>query len=82
MKHLFLTLLFASLLLPINAKEKEPRIKADKISHTDIINVLEEMNIHIAHFDLSELDKKEFNINFYIDEYRLGKKPTVSPISK
>lgn len=74
MKHLFLTLLFASLLLPVNAKEKEPRIKADKISHTDIINVLEEMNIHIAHFDLSELDQKEYNINFYIDEYRLGEK--------
>lgn len=32
------------------------------------------MNIHMAHFDLSELDKKEYNINFYIDEYRLGEK--------
>lgn len=32
------------------------------------------MDIHMAHFDLSELDKKEYNINFYIDEYRLGEK--------
>lgn len=74
MKHLFLTLFFATLLLPINAKEKEIRIKSAEISHTDIINVLDRMGIHIAHFDLSELDKKEYNINFYIDEYKTGKK--------
>ncbi len=74
MRHLFLTLLFATLLLPINAKEKEIRIKPAEISHTDIINVLDRMGIHIAHFDLSELDKKEYNIGFYIDEYKTGKK--------
>ena len=51
MNHLFLTLFFATLLLPINAKEKEIRIKSAEISHTDIINVLDRMGIHIAHFD-------------------------------
>lgn len=82
MKHLFLTLFFATLLLPINAKEKEIRIKSAEISHTDIINVLDRMGIHIAHFDLSELDKKNTTSTFISMNIKPVKKLTVSPTSK
>ena len=73
MKKVLLCLMISALAGSLHAQDSI-RISPQEPQVADVLNILEYMDINIHRFDLAPLLKAHYNVSFYVDEYKAGRK--------